>query len=171
MPALTIRFRFSSKNDGSICKSNPSQTRSVKSRIFHQIPHFSGEFCRAVQTLATRDIMPISSRGRAIIPRMPTDNASAESFHGSMRDGCMNTNWFLSLEDVQRKIAALQRHYNESRAHAALGDVPASEFAGKPGQFSPNASSRVTPSEGRQLCRLPSRVRPPEHIPRWCEPM
>src|SRR6266481_2501150 len=65
MPARTIRFPSSSKNDGSICESNSSQTRSAKSRIFRQIPHSSGEFCRVVQTLATRDIMPISSRGRA----------------------------------------------------------------------------------------------------------
>src|ERR1700737_1775587 len=65
MPARTIRSPSSSKNDGSICESNPSQTRSAKSRIFRQIPYSSGEFCQAVQTLAKRDIMPISSTGRA----------------------------------------------------------------------------------------------------------
>jgi putative transposase len=34
-------------------------------------------------------------------PGKPTDNAIIESFNGSCRDGCLNTNWFLSLEDAQ----------------------------------------------------------------------
>jgi putative transposase len=36
----------------------------------------------------------------------PTDNAFAESFIGSLRDECLNVNWFLSLEDARDKIEA-----------------------------------------------------------------
>jgi putative transposase len=39
----------------------------------------------------------------------------------------------LSLEDARGKIEAWRRHYNESRPHTALGDVPPSEFASKGG--------------------------------------
>jgi putative transposase len=31
-------------------------------------------------------------------PGKPTDNAYVESFNGSLRDECLNVNWFLSLE-------------------------------------------------------------------------
>jgi putative transposase len=63
----------------------------------------------------------------------PTDNAYLESFNGSLRDECVNVNWFLSLEDARGKIEAWRRHYNETRPHPALEDVPRSEFASKGG--------------------------------------
>jgi putative transposase len=66
-------------------------------------------------------------------PGKPTDNAYVEWFNGSLRDECLNVNWFLSLEDARVKIEAWRRHYNESRPHSALGDVPPSEFASKGG--------------------------------------
>jgi putative transposase len=39
-------------------------------------------------------------------PGKPTDNALVESFNGRSRDECLNTNWFLSLDDARRKIEA-----------------------------------------------------------------
>jgi putative transposase len=69
-------------------------------------------------------------------PGKPTGNAYVESFNGSLRDECLNVNWFLSLEDARSKIEAWRRHYNESHPHTALGDVPPSEFA-RPGIFTP----------------------------------
>ena len=66
-------------------------------------------------------------------PGKPTDNAYVESFSGSLRDECLNVNWFLSLEDARDKIEAWRRHYNESRPHTALRDGPPSEFASKGG--------------------------------------
>ena len=51
----------------------------------------------------------------------PTDNAYVESFNGSLRDECLNVNWFLSLEDARGKIEAWRRHYNESRPHCRAG--------------------------------------------------
>jgi len=37
-------------------------------------------------------------------PGKPTDNPYIESFNGSFRDECLNTHWFLSLEDAKEKI-------------------------------------------------------------------
>lgn len=46
-------------------------------------------------------------------PGKPIDNAFAESFIGSLRDECLNVNWFLSFEDACAKIAAWRIDYNE----------------------------------------------------------
>ena len=54
-------------------------------------------------------------------PGEPTDNAFVESFNGRLRDECLNTHWFLSLEDARAKIDAWRRDYNESRPHTSLG--------------------------------------------------
>ena len=54
-------------------------------------------------------------------PGKPTDNAFVESFNGRLRDECLNTHWFLSLDDARAKIEAWGRDYNESRPHTSLG--------------------------------------------------
>ena len=53
-------------------------------------------------------------------PGKPTDNAFIESFNGSFRDECLNTNWFLSLEDAKEKIKAFKEEYSHFRPHSAL---------------------------------------------------
>ena len=61
-------------------------------------------------------------------PGKPTDNALIESFNGSFRDECLNTHWFLSLDDARQKIEDWRRDYNRFRPHSALGDLPPDEF-------------------------------------------
>lgn len=41
-----------------------------------------------------------------IRPGRPVENGYIESFNGRLRDECLNTNWFLSLDDARRKIEA-----------------------------------------------------------------
>lgn len=53
-------------------------------------------------------------------PGKPTDNAFIESFNGSLRDECLNANWFMSLEDAKEKIEAWRHDYNEYRPHSSL---------------------------------------------------
>jgi len=53
-------------------------------------------------------------------PGRPTDNPFIESFNGSFRDECLNTNWFLSLEDARSKVELYRRDYNEYRPHSSL---------------------------------------------------
>ncbi len=62
-------------------------------------------------------------------PGKPTDNAFIESFNGSLRDECFNTNWFLSIEDAQSKLEAWRRDYNEFRPHSSLGNMTPYDFA------------------------------------------
>lgn len=40
-------------------------------------------------------------------------NPFIESFNGSFRNDCLNTNWFLSLLDAKHKIEQWRRDYNE----------------------------------------------------------
>ncbi len=47
-------------------------------------------------------------------PGKPTDNPFVESFNGSFRDECLNTHWFLSLEDAREKIENWRQDYNVS---------------------------------------------------------
>jgi len=62
-------------------------------------------------------------------PGKPTDNAFAESFIGSLRDECLNVNWFLSLEDACDKIEQWRLDYNTFRPHSSLDDLTPNEFA------------------------------------------
>lgn len=60
-------------------------------------------------------------------PGKPTDNPYIESFNGSFRDECLNTNWFLSLEDASEKIEQWRIEYNCFRPHSSLGGMTPDE--------------------------------------------
>lgn len=64
-----------------------------------------------------------------IAPGKPQQNGYVESFNGRLRDGRLNTHWFLSLEDTRAKIEACRRDYNESRPHTSLGCMTPIEYA------------------------------------------
>jgi putative transposase len=64
-----------------------------------------------------------------IRPGKPTENAYVESFHGRLRDECLNVSWFWNLFDARRKISAWQREYNTQRPHSSLGYLTPEEFA------------------------------------------
>src|SRR5690554_4775658 len=57
-------------------------------------------------------------------PGKPTDNAYIESFNGSFRAECLNTHWFMSLDDARSKLEEWCRDYNEVRPHSAIGNEP-----------------------------------------------
>ena len=61
-------------------------------------------------------------------PGKPTDNPFIESFNGSFRDDCLNTNWFLSLDDAKEKIESRRMEYNQYRPHSSLDDLTPEEF-------------------------------------------
>lgn len=64
-----------------------------------------------------------------IDPGKPTQNAHCESFHGRLRDECLNEHWFLSLGEARRIVEAWRRDYNQARPHSALGYQTPVEFA------------------------------------------
>ncbi len=64
-----------------------------------------------------------------IEPGKPVQNPHVESFHGKLRDECLNASWFMNLWDARRKIAAWKEEYNEERPHSSLGYLAPREFA------------------------------------------
>ena len=66
-----------------------------------------------------------------IQPGRPMQNGYVESFHGRLREECLNISWFPNLFEARRKIAAWQKAYNEQRPHSSLGYQTPAEFAAK----------------------------------------
>lgn len=64
-----------------------------------------------------------------IDPGKPVQNAYCESFHGRLRDECLNEHWFLGLADARRLVEAWRQDYNHERPHSALGYQTPAAFA------------------------------------------
>jgi putative transposase len=62
-------------------------------------------------------------------PGKPTDNAFCESFNGTFRSECLDTNWFQTLPEAKHLIEQWRQEYNVSRPHRALADRTPAEFA------------------------------------------
>ena len=45
----------------------------------------------------------------------------SESFHGSLRDACLDRELMLSVAEARVIIEDYRRHYNEERPHGGLG--------------------------------------------------
>ena len=65
---------------------------------------------------------------RFIEPGKPVQNAFVESFHGRLRDECLDRHWFLGLADARHTVEAWREDYNRARPHSALGYRPPEEF-------------------------------------------
>lgn len=68
-----------------------------------------------------------------IAPGKPTQNAFIESFNGKFREGCLNENWFDTMDEAREAIEAWRNEYNSFRPHSSLGNLTPQEFAAKAG--------------------------------------
>jgi len=64
-----------------------------------------------------------------IEPGSPWQNGYAESFHGKLRDECLNGEVFASLAEARVVIEQWRRHYNTQRPHSSLGYQAPDQFA------------------------------------------
>jgi putative transposase len=55
-------------------------------------------------------------------------NGHVESFHGRLRDECLNTSWFRTLGDVRQKLADWRQEYNTEWPHSSLDYRTPDEF-------------------------------------------
>ena len=69
-----------------------------------------------------------------IQPGRPMQNGHVESFHGRLREECLNVSWFGNLFEARGKIAAWRKEYNEQRPHSSLGYRTPAEFAAEVGR-------------------------------------
>ena len=68
-----------------------------------------------------------------IQPGRPMQNGHVESFHGRLRDECLNVSWFRTLNDVRSTLANWRREYNCERPHSSLGYRTPEEFRQRAG--------------------------------------
>jgi putative transposase len=66
-----------------------------------------------------------------IRPGKPVENAFIESFHGRLRDECLNVHQFTSIDDAKTKIEAWWLDYNQRRPHSSLGHLTPNEYAAR----------------------------------------
>ena len=58
-----------------------------------------------------------------IRPGKPTENAYIESFNGRVRDECLNSNMFYTLEQARKTISEWREDYNNWRPHFSLENM------------------------------------------------
>jgi putative transposase len=75
-------------------------------------------------------------------------NGHVESFHGRLRDECLNASWFRTLNDVRCTLATWREEYNCERPHSSLDYRTPMEF-------------KLALEESRAMARLSS---PPSTI-------
>ena len=99
-------------------------------------------------------------------PGKPTDNPYIESFNGSFRDECLNTHWFLSLEDARQKIETWRVEYNQFRPHRSLGDSTPEEVYDKASDLLPaDRCKGMFPTEPLKGKVNSSHALPPSELP------
>ena len=64
-----------------------------------------------------------------IRPGRPVENGFIESFNGRLRDECLNTHLFWSIEDACEKMETWRVDYNTRRPYRALANLPPPAFA------------------------------------------
>jgi putative transposase len=79
-----------------------------------------------------------------IDPGKPLQNAHCESFHGRLRDECLNEHWFLGLADARQLVEAWRQDYNQHRPHSALDYQTPVEFAHR----AATAATALPPDDG-----------------------
>jgi len=61
-------------------------------------------------------------------PGTPTDNSNIESFNGTFRNECLNTNYFSTLKDAERIIDDWWNEYNFERPQKILKGMTPTEY-------------------------------------------
>lgn len=70
----------------------------------------------------------VGTRPAFIAPGAPWQNGFVESFHGKLRDECLDREAFASLRESQVCLEGHRRFYNEERPHSSLGYVAPAVF-------------------------------------------
>ncbi len=87
-----------------------------------------------------------------IQPGRPMQNGHVESFHGRLRDECLNTNWFRTLNDVRRTLDNWRQEYNCERPHSSLAYRTPAEFSRALGYGDVESKQRFPLLEWSAVC-------------------
>jgi len=80
-----------------------------------------------------------------ITPGSPWENGHVESFHGKLRDECLNREIFGTLREAQIILDRCRKEYNEERPHSSLGYQTPSQFTSETGTRLMGAMRPQTP--------------------------
>jgi putative transposase len=98
-----------------------------------------------------------------IQPGRPMQNGHVESFHGRLRDECLNASWFRTLNDVRQTLEAWRQDYNCERPHSSLGYKTPREFAASQGYGDVESKERFphphSPDYGCEVYSWPNQNR------------
>ena len=91
-----------------------------------------------------------------IQPGRPMQNGHVESFHGRLRDECLNAHWFRTLHDVRSTLANWREEYNCERPHSSLDYRTPQEFrrtleGSRAMALLPSETTTIKPNENLQL--------------------
>ncbi|WP_114208362.1 integrase core domain-containing protein [Acidisarcina polymorpha] len=78
-----------------------------------------------------------------IQPGRPMQNGHVESFHGRLRDECLNASWFRTLNDVRNTLASWRQEYNWERPHSSLGYQTPEQFRQRAGYANVEGQPRL----------------------------
>jgi putative transposase len=74
-----------------------------------------------------------------IAPGHPWENGYIESFHGKLRDECLNLYAFHSVAEARVRLELFRRHYNETRPHSRLGYATPAEVVARGQHYRPDS--------------------------------
>jgi putative transposase len=69
--------------------------------------------------------------------------------HGRLRDECLNTSWFRTLNHVRNTLANWRREYKEERLHSSLDYRTPEEFRHTTGYVNVKSKERFPHSQSR----------------------
>ena len=77
-----------------------------------------------------------------IQPGRPMQNGHVESFHGRLRDECLNASWLRTLDDVRITLANWRQEYNWEHPHSSLSYQTPEQFRQKAGYANVESQER-----------------------------
>jgi putative transposase len=105
---------------------------AVLQRVFAE--HGAPEFIRSdngpefIAKIVKRWLATAGTQTMYIDPGSPWQNPYVESFHGRLRDECLNMETFANLAEAKVINEAWRREYNTERPHSSLGYLTPLEF-------------------------------------------
>jgi putative transposase len=81
-------------------------------------------------------------------------NGHVESFHGRLRDECLNASWFRTLNDVRTTLETWRQEYNWERPHSSLAYRTPAEFGRIAGYGNVESKERFPLLEWSAACTV-----------------
>ncbi len=120
-PVLEVRIRMTGETVSQMRDRVLGEDQGLRSIT---VDHGTDFQSRAREDWASRHGVQLD----CLRPGKPVENAFIESFHGRLRDECLNVHQFASLAEAHAIIEAWRMDYNHHRPHSSLEHLTPNEF-------------------------------------------